>query len=386
MIDPDDYTLRWPNNIVAAEVQQLLANAAETKGLTDNWLKEAELLLRQAFVSNVPVEDFEQARPYLDRRPEPGDEAVPYWMSRELGWLTELEKSIPDLRLQQEPRTYWSQRHHTPDAPAAVSLSTVVRQVKQEIKSLETEHWFARTLGVECEGHPDKCGTTIGDELDRRVGKSDLPTRTEDDWSEDDLCDFVEVYHDLSARPIRGWIHTWSGCGLFHPNRYSQSSGQRIYRWQINTVLEASGLDLRLAEQGEDVGRVRRVLPSGLDELANALAEDNADGEPEVPHAIAMFRRQSATREDRRLAVVGLARVLEERRPLLKLHLLSKDESALFQIANQFDLRHRKADQMSDYTVEYLDWIFHWYLATIGMIDSIVGKFDPGEAPTDHLQ
>jgi len=40
----------------------------------------------------------------------------------------------------------------------------------------------------------------------------------------------------------------------------------------------------------------------------------------------------------------------------------SKDEIALFQIANQFDLRHRGADQRDDYAEAYLDWIFWWYL------------------------
>jgi len=293
-------------------------------------------------------------------------------MGRELDWLKELAKSIPDLPQQQAPRPYWSQKHSTPVAPATASLATMVRRVKREIKLLDDEHWFAMTLGFECVDDHSEPETTIEDELDRRIGKPDLPIRTEDDWSEDDLCDFVEVYHDLAARPTRGSIHTWDGCGL-HPRHYSQSSGQRIYRWRINTVLETSGLDLRLAEQGEDVGRVSRVLSSGFDELANTLAEDMADSEPEVPHAIAMFRRHNATREDRRLAVVGLARVLEERRELLKLHIPSKDEDALFHIANSFDLRHRKAGQMSDYADEYLDWIFHWYLATIKLIDETHG-------------
>jgi hypothetical protein len=38
------------------------------------------------------------------------------------------------------------------------------------------------------------------------------------------------------------------------------------------------------------------------------------------------------------------ARVLESRRQLIKKEMLSKDEGALFQIANQFDIRDRGAD------------------------------------------
>ena len=192
----------------------------------------------------------------------------------------------------------------------------------------------------------------------------------EGDWTVDDLCDFVEVYHDLAARPTRGWIHEYGGCG-FHPTRFARSSGQRIYRWRMNVILESSMLELRLADEGEDVGRMTRVLPDGLEDISHRLAHEMAASEPEIPHAIALFRRHNGSREDRRAAILALARVLEDRRPLLEAHLLTKDEGALFQIANQFDLRHRKADQMVDYGDEYLDWLFHWYLATIDLIDRI---------------
>jgi len=61
MIDRADYTLRWPTSIVADEVRQLLSRA-EAEGVTSDWREEVELLLRQAFVSTVPVEDFDEAQ------------------------------------------------------------------------------------------------------------------------------------------------------------------------------------------------------------------------------------------------------------------------------------------------------------------------------------
>lgn len=48
-------------------------------------------------------------------------------------------------------------------------------------------------------------------------------------------------------------------------------------------------------------------------------------------------------RRSKRSAIVTLAGILEERRALLK-DRLGKDEGALFEIANRYDLRHRKAD------------------------------------------
>ncbi len=49
----------------------------------------------------------------------------------------------------------------------------------------------------------------------------------------------------------------------------------------------------------------------------------------------------------KRSAIVTLAGILEEHRALLK-DQLGKDEGALFEIANRYALRHRKADQRGD--------------------------------------
>ena len=56
----------------------------------------------------------------------------------------------------------------------------------------------------------------------------------------------------------------------------------------------------------------------------------------------------------------------------MKDRLLAKDEQALFEIANQYDVHHRKADQRGDYAPEYLEWIFYWYLATVQLTDRLL--------------
>lgn len=74
-----------------------------------------------------------------------------------------------------------------------------------------------------------------------------------------------------------------------------------------------------------------------------------------------------------RSAIVALHLVLEERRKLLKESLLRKDEAALFQIANEFDLRHGR-EQQSDYDPMFLDWVFWWYLATVELTDRLLTR------------
>lgn len=287
-------------------------------------------------------------------------------MDPRLRYLKALREAVPDMRHAAAPKPYWSHRNGRPEASSA-SLETIVRRVRRTVEWMRGEHWFAEHLGFDCVDGHGEAAMSLSDELDVRVGKGYLPSEDDERWTLDDLCDFVEVLHDLSSLPISGWTHSYSNCG-FHPDAFSRSSGQALYRWKVNQILDTSPLGLRIADAGEDQGRVVQVLAAGLADLAAAKA---ADGEREVQHAVAQFRARGSSREDRRLAIVELARVLEDRRGLVKTHLLRKDEGALFRIANEFDLRHRHADQRADYGDDYLEWIFHWYLATIDLLDRV---------------
>jgi hypothetical protein len=115
--------------------------------------------------------------------------------------------------------------------------------------------------------------------------------------------------------------------------------------------------------------------PTGLEDLPEkALQTARPETVDRVQHAIALFRSRKATVEERRSAVVALVGILEERRTLLKAQLLTKDEIALFVIANKFAARHQGADQQSDYDDVYLDWLFWWFLATVYLTDQLLAR------------
>ena len=267
------------------------------------------------------------------------------------------------------PRPYFSQRGGN-GQPVLVGLEETVRRVRLLAKQFDEQHLFSETLGFDCcDGHGDT-GRTPQSELEWRVGKPDLWTAAPMTWSDADLCDFIEVFHDLAARPRTGWWHSFGGCG-WHPSTYGRSAGQEIYRAQVNALLDSSTVGLRLAESGDDRGRMVHVVSPALAELIEATVHDESPSRDSVAHAVALFRGRSATRADKRSAIVELAAVLEERKTQLRAELLTKDEDALFFVANKFDLRHRRADQLGDYADEFLDWIFHWYLATVRLTDDI---------------
>ncbi|MCX0450320.1 hypothetical protein OD809_22485, partial [Aeromonas veronii] len=85
--------------------------------------------------------------------------------------------------------------------------------------------------------------------------------------------------------------------------------------------------------------------------------------------ATTSFRRHGASIDNRRQAVRDLADVLEYLRPQLQEHLTTKDEKDIFNIANNFGIRHHNDRQKTDYDAAiWLSWMFYFYLSTIHMV------------------
>ncbi len=140
-------------------------------------------------------------------------------------------------------------------------------------------------------------------------------------------------------------------------------------------MLDRSVVPLRLAESGEDTGRLVTAAGDARDDLVErALLTPEPTVRERVMHAVAIFRDRHATVAIKRDATRTLADVLEQRRRLLKGHLLSGDERALFEIANNFELRHLNERQKVDYDPAFLDWVFWWYLATVELADRLLAR------------
>jgi hypothetical protein len=53
-----DYSLAWPSSILRAELEALIQKASRIVNQQD-WRNEAETLLRQAFISETPLQEFD---------------------------------------------------------------------------------------------------------------------------------------------------------------------------------------------------------------------------------------------------------------------------------------------------------------------------------------
>ena len=114
------------------------------------------------------------------------------------------------------------------------------------------------------------------------------------------------------------------------------------------------------------------VLTGGTDGLqhlldAEIIPYDEANVDSKVRGAIIKWRNRHLSLTEKKDAIRELADVFEwlKKTKGLGTVLDGKDESAIFDIANNFAIRHHNPNQKSNYdrTIWYA-WIFHFYLAT----------------------
>jgi hypothetical protein len=393
-----DYALTWPRPVFRAEARDLVRRADGSA----QWSVEAEWLLEDAFAGDAPVRDLKDATSgrVLTAHQSHAAATAPANVPSEAAALQAAMAGLAAMgKLSGEPRrqylqylvavtdrlpehgepAYWSARR---DSSVDARLQQIQGRWAGLVGELQRKGYLARvaprpcTRAVDTEPPPDYW---LNQETWRRLGLQDVWPLRPGDWAREAFLDLVELVHDLVARPGRRIVHNHrdddgSWCG-WHFDRYSVQTGQAVYRWQVDRLFAAYRTGLRFAEDGDDRGRLIHVTGDDRDELVRrVLATPQAVDSEAVGHAVTLFRGRAASREDKRSAVVALARILEDRRRLLQAELLSNDEGALFQIANQFDIRHRRANQRPDYDEAYLDWIFWWYLATIELTDQLRGR------------
>ncbi|OPX05532.1 hypothetical protein [Mycobacterium sp. AT1] len=365
MANGGDYELAWPRDLVRDELS-VLVNSESQK----DWAVKVDLLLRDAFSTSVPAQEFASV-------PDDGFGKLvnaPTGQRKFLASILRRLDQFPDAFLR---RPYWSERRAGASAGRqALTLEAVARYFVNIVNALDGRGYFEEAFEKDCVDDPSTTSPSFV--IYERTGRESMwpldPLKLAED--RDVFLDVVEVLHDLIARPRNGSIHNYSQCG-WHYSEFSRETGRRLYRWQVNRLLDRSDLGLRLASEGEDEGRLVKATDDARTDLLQRMAERPDDLAGRIGHAVALFRRRDATEHDKRSAVMVLGLVLEERRALLKGVLYSGDEGALFEIANKFAIRHQDQRQKSDYDPVFLDWVFWWYLATIELTDGVIARSGP---------
>ena len=184
---------------------------------------------------------------------------------------------------------------------------------------------------------------------------------------EDRIFDLIEFIHDHVSAGVEdsNCYHSYNQCG-WHFRDFQAEPARQLFRTRVNGVLQNYKGGFRLRSKGE----IERSAPPGLDTLLDTpLRTADDDVRSRVQAAIATYRNRHRTVEDQRDAVRNLFDVLEKLRPLIKAEMLRGDERDLFNMANNFTVRHFNEAQKGNYEGPlWFSWMFYVNLATIHLI------------------
>lgn len=272
-------------------------------------------------------------------------------------------------------RHYYSVRSGKRPPADGFSLVEFRRFFSSVFLRMEEQGLFQEWFGYTCIDAGEVTGKAGGDiELFvfRKLRRPGLWPIHEKLWgySEDDLFDIVEFLYDHASEGVDGTHHTYADCG-WHYTTFDADSGKESFRRQLNEILIDYGSGFELSLSGEIL-----ALPNDdFDPLLKAPLPhaDISNVTDRVAAAKHKYRRRALS--ERKDAVRDLADVLEYLRPEAKKVLTSKDSSDLFQLANNFGIRHHNKDQKIDYDESiWLSWMFYYYLASIHACVRLIKK------------
>lgn len=236
-------------------------------------------------------------------------------------------------------------------------------------KSLDFDGYFTEAFGFTCVDSGFNLGKVMDPEYEVLIKirkKKIWPIVSNiDSYTEDDLFDIIEYLYENVSKPIDGTYHSWNDCGM-HWETFNKREGQKYFIEKINELLELYEKKYEISDKGEILAKAE----PGFDKIFEAdIPTTDANITTKMDNAILRFRKHGSSLEERKIAVRDLADILEYLRPKLKELITTKDEGDLFNIANNFGIRHHNETQKTNYDQAlWLSWMFYFYLATIHLV------------------
>ena len=277
----------------------------------------------------------------------------------------EIDKEIVDL----------SKRYFSLPESVSVSVNDARAYLAFSEKKYDVimvECYFQEYFGYCCtDGDAlGKLGLDIESEIYIRTGMSDVWPISDhlDDYNEAQLFTMLEFLYDNISEPTKKYYHEWNNCG-YHATSFNKANGEKRFVEEVNSLLDGYHKDFNISIDGE----VRISAISGIEKLIEAEIKtaDVKDVDERIKYSISKFLHFDSSLNEKKEAIRTLGDVLEYyRKQDVKLE--KKDDSALFQILNKFDLRHHNKEQLGDYDKDvWYEWMFYTYLASIRLLQKI---------------
>jgi hypothetical protein len=181
----------------------------------------------------------------------------------------------------------------------------------------------------------------------------------------------IEFIYDYVSKPVKKKDNIVN---------YDKKSAQEDYRERVNELLtlycyrvghslSSGDFDDYFYELSKE-GEIRERVQDGFKELIEGMPEtdDPENIDDKIQYAVSHFLRYGATLEEKKDAVRTLGDVLEYFRDL-GIKMPKKDDGALFNILNNFSIRHHERIQKSDYsTEEWYEFMFYLFQASIKVL------------------
>jgi len=264
---------------------------------------------------------------------------------------------------------YYSQRAGTNPNLNGLPIEDIIDLFSRVYQQLQADGYFDEAFGFWCidEDHIDGNVKDIELEMLLTIRKKNLWPISEyaSSYTEDDFLDLIEFLYQYVSKPIDGTMHSYNGCGM-HWETFNKREGQVIFREKTNAVLSHYKNKFELSQSGE----VLHKPEEGFEQIFNAdVPSKDSNIVGRINAATTNFRRHGSSIDDRRQAVRDLADVLEYLKPKVQELLTNKDEKDLFNIANNFGIRHHNDKQKTSYDAAiWLSWMFYFYLSTIHVV------------------
>jgi hypothetical protein len=199
------------------------------------------------------------------------------------------------------------------------------------------------------------------------------------DMTEENLFDVIEFLYDRVSKPGEMIEQTSSsGWNYSDYDRYDEAAGQMEYKEAANAILNDWHTGYELGPEGN----VQSLGEGGLQHIlgADILPFDEVNVDAKVSLAISKWKSRRRTIDDMKESVRLMADVFEflKKSKDLGSALDADDASLIFNIANNFAIRHHNPKQKSNYdSFIWYSWMFHFYLATYHASIRVIYKKDP---------